>query len=378
MEEGLSVIDFFAGAGGLSLGAYRACFNVIGAVELDERAMDTHIRNFPKTKHFKVDLASILPEELLRQTGKKEGELTGIVGGPPCQGFSYMGHGNEHDERNSLFIRFFDFIVTFKPAFFVVENVLGILSSKYDGIRTKAFTKINKEYEILDPIKIRANEYGAPTTRTRVFFIGYNKEQINGLSVNDFEKAKIPINEQISVKDALAGLPKDISQMSNGLGKITKKDISTVGKHKKSFYERIFDMIPADVGNKEYIERYKKNNIVSGCLPTKHGKEVKKRYVALTYGQQDEISKSVRLDPNGFCPTLRAGTGPERGSYQAVRPIHYKLPRVITPREAARLQGFPDWFDFQPTIWHSFRQIGNSVSPIVAEKVLSVIYHKLT
>jgi DNA (cytosine-5)-methyltransferase 1 len=289
-----------------------------------------------------------------------------------------MGHGNEHDERNNLFIRLFDFIAVFKPAFFVAENVLGILNDKYDGIRTKAFTKVDEKYEILPPIIIKANEYGAATTRTRVFFIGYDKKRVKNLLIDDFEKAKIPENKQISVKVALDGLPEDISQLSDGLGKIRKKNTSTVGKHKKDFYERIFSMIPANVGNREYIENYEEKNIVSGCLPTKHGKEVKKRYRALTYGQQDIVSKSVKLDPDGFCPTLRAGTGPEKGSYQAVRPIHYKLPRVITPREAARLQGFPDWFDFHPTIWHSFRQIGNSVSPIVAEKILTVIYHKLT
>ena len=94
--------------------------------------------------------------------------------------------------------------------------------------------------------------------------------------------------------------------------------------------------------------------------------------------QQDRISKSTRLDPQGFCPTLRAGTGPEKGSFQAVRPIHYQYSRVITPREAARLQGFPDWSKLPDTIWHGFRQIGNSVSPIAAERVLSAIFQKLT
>ncbi|MFS9669280.1 DNA cytosine methyltransferase, partial [Klebsiella pneumoniae] len=64
------------------------------------------------------------------------------------------------------------------------------------------------------------------------------------------------------------------------------------------------------------------------------------------------------------------------GSYQAVRPIHPTSPRVITPREAARLQGFPDWFQFHPTKWHSFRQIGNSVSPIVAEHIMRVLARK--
>jgi site-specific DNA-cytosine methylase len=105
--------------------------------------------------------------------------------------------------------------------------------------------------------------------------------------------------------------------------------------------------------------------------------EVEKRYEKLNFGEQDKISKSVRLKPDGYCPTLRAGTGSDKGSYQAVRPIHFKEPRVITPREAARLQGFPDWFVFHETKWHSFRQIGNSVSPIVAEAILKTIKDSL-
>ncbi len=137
-------------------------------------------------------------------------------------------------------------------------------------------------------------------------------------------------------------------------------------------------MIPNQIGNVDYIKDYCEKHIVNGCTPTNHSKEVRARYAKLSYSQQDSISKSKRLDPNGFCPTLRAGTGPDKGSYQAVRPIHYRYNRVITPREAARLQGFPDWFKLPETIWHSFRQIGNSVSPIAAEQVLSAIYQKLT
>lgn len=99
---------------------------------------------------------------------------------------------------------------------------------------------------------------------------------------------------------------------------------------------------------------------------------------ALLPGKKDAISKAVRLAADGFCPTLRAGTNREKGSYQAVRPIHHILPRVITPREAARLQGFPDWFVFHRTKWHSFRQIGNSVSPIVAEFLLKAVLDHLS
>ena len=137
-------------------------------------------------------------------------------------------------------------------------------------------------------------------------------------------------------------------------------------------------MIPEGVGDEEYINTYRERHIINGFYPTKHTNSVRRRYARLASGQQDKVSKSIRLDPDGYCPTLRAGTGPEKGSYQAVRPIHYNRARVITPREVARLQGFPDWYKLPETIWHSFRQIGNSVSPIAAERVLSAIFQKLT
>ena len=119
-------------------------------------------------------------------------------------------------------------------------------------------------------------------------------------------------------------------------------------------------------------------SLVSGCLGTRHSEKVTRRYKNLKHGGRDKISKTSRLDPKGFCPTLRAGTGKDRGSFQAVRPIHPSEDRVITPREAARLQGFPDWFRFDSTKWHSFRQIGNSVSPILAESILTKIYKAMS
>ncbi|EFN7879408.1 DNA cytosine methyltransferase, partial [Escherichia coli] len=131
--------------------------------------------------------------------------------------------------------------------------------------------------------------------------------------------------------------------------------------------------VPNNVGDPESLEKLKKG-LVSGFLGTIHTDEVINRYKKLSFGETDKISRSQRLNPNGFCPTLRAGTGSDKGSYQAVRPIHPTQARVITPREAARLQGFPDWFRFHPTKWHSFRQIGNSVSPLVAEAMLLPLY----
>ncbi|HFM0657786.1 TPA: DNA cytosine methyltransferase, partial [Escherichia coli] len=170
--------------------------------------------------------------------------------------------------------------------------------------------------------------------------------------------------------DALYGLPRTIRKE----WQTEEQGWRSVKMDKDGYYyERLWGHIPNGVGDAESIQNLKKG-LVSGFLGTAHSEEVLRRYRQLSFGETDKISRSQRLNPNGFCPTLRAGTGSDKGSYQAVRPIHPTQARVITPREAARLQGFPDWFRFHPTKWHSFRQIGNSVSPLVAEAMLLPLY----
>jgi DNA (cytosine-5)-methyltransferase 1 len=176
--------------------------------------------------------------------------------------------------------------------------------------------------------------------------------------------------ERVRVCDALAGLPVKVSPRWQ-----TEEQGWRIARVKGSGYyqSRLQGHIPAGVGDPHALLCLSKENRVSGCLGTKHSRTVTLRYARVPHGTRDRISKSHRLDPNGFCPTIRAGTGPERGRFQAVRPLHPAQSRVITPREAARLQGFPDWFQFAPTKWHSFRQIGGSVSPILAERILGVL-----
>lgn len=375
------VIDLFSGAGGLSLGASRAGFNVAAAVEIDKNAIASHITNFPNTVHIQQDIMTLSGEDILNRAHIEQNDLIGVIGGPPCQGFSSIGQGNVDDIRNQLFIKFFDLVAELHPIFFLAENVPGIMNSKYDDIRSEAFARL-EEYTMLDPIEVNASDYGAPTTRTRYFFIGYRPcEEIMDFNIVDIERKKVSNNQKTNVQTALEGLQQDIRYTPNNCGskKISPKYSDATSTHLQSsfFYQRVTGMIPNQIGNDDYINNYREKHIVNGCIPTNHSKDVRARYAKLSYNQKDSVSKSKRLDPNGFCPTLRAGTGPDKGSYQAVRPIHYKYNRVITPREAARLQGFPDWYKLPETIWHSFRQIGNSVSPIVAEQVLSAIYQKL-
>lgn len=375
------VIDLFAGAGGLSLGASRAGFNVVAAVELEPHAIATHMANFPNSRHIQNDIMELTGETLLALSEIQAEQLDGIIGGPPCQGFSSIGYGEVEDIRNTLFVKFFELVEEIRPPFFIAENVPGILNSKYDQIRRTAFEHV-RDYHLLAPIKVDASEYGAPTTRTRIFFIGFRDDaRIEPFTVADIERMKVAVDQKTTVQKALEGLPSDIRYRPNntGIRRLSDEYVNQNVPHIQPpfFYERATGMRPEGLGNPDYIRQYENQHKVNGFFPTQHTKKVRKRYSQLKYGQQDRISKSTRLNPNGFCPTLRAGTGPEKGSYQAVRPIHYAYARVITPREAARLQGFPDWFKLPETIWHGFRQIGNSVSPIVAEQVLRAVYQKL-
>lgn len=366
------VIDLFCGCGGFSLGAARAGFEVIAGVDFDKNALAAHATNFTSSKHLNLDLSQVSTNEILKQAGATKSEITGIIGGPPCQGFSSMGKSHLSDPRNQLFKRFFQIVNDIAPKFFVCENVPGILREQYSEIREEALNIVNKRYSILGPIKLKASDYGAPTTRTRAFFFGVRKDLKIELSPEML--APNESRHSVSVKEALSGLPlkirDDWQNEDQGWRKVRHKQDTPFETH-------LISNIPSGVGDYESIERLHTESRVSGCLGTVHQDVVVNRFSNVEPGKSDKVSRAPRLSPNGFCPTLRAGTGSDRGSYQAVRPIHPTEPRVITPREAARLQGFPDWFRFAPSKWHSFRQIGNSVSPILSEFLLSTIKNTL-
>ncbi len=368
----LNVVDLFGGVGGLSLGAARAGLTVRGVVDIDPSALNAHSRNFPNAVHLNTDVAGLTGQTLKRQLNLSGHKIAGIIGGPPCQGFSAIGRRDRHDARNLSFVEFFRIVSEALPRFFLAENVPGIMQQRYREIREQAFSFVERKYAILPPMKLAANEYGAATTRRRVFFFGYLPDAMGRLMADSF---KVPPGvKTVYVKDALRGLPTQIDP----LWQREEQSWQVVHTNGKGNYaQRLRGHVPPGVGDQIALERLRRDNKVSGFLGTAHTARVAKRYADTQQGKYDSISKSYRLHPDGFCPTLRAGTGPEQGSFQAVRPIHPTEARVITPREAARLQGFPDWFQFSPTKWHSFRQIGNSISPILAEQILSVVVRSL-
>lgn len=252
-----------------------------------------------------------------------------------------------------------------------MENVPGLLSEPHNPILFHGIECLGSDYQVLEPLILDAADYGAATTRRRVFVIGYRKEHVDSISVAELKSNRSA--QRATVRDAILDLPRIDSFQENG----RSNSWASYSSEPSCEYARDARRLPMPGLSNNEVMRCLKLGIVSGSQITQHTPEVITRFSKVSPGQTDEVSRCRRLAWFESCPTLRAGTGRDRGSYQALRPIHPEQDRVITVREAARLQGFPDWFQFHATKWHSFRMIGNSVSPQIAKAILSLIAQKL-
>jgi DNA (cytosine-5)-methyltransferase 1 len=139
-------------------------------------------------------------------------------------------------------------------------------------------------------------------------------------------------------------------------------------ERRASVYAKRLRGIDADLDDRARPREWDPQQLTAS-MRTGHELTTIARFEATAPGDSEEKSRFYRLDGAGLCSTIRAGTGYERGSFMAPRPIHPTRPRVISPREAARLHSFPDWFRFHVTKWHAFRQIGNSLPPLLARAI---------
>lgn len=369
MAQNLKIADLFCGCGGFGLGAKQAGFEVAIAVDIDKTLQSAYKKNFPNTRVLTGDL-SLMDNNSWKIAISKE-KIDGVIGGPPCQGYSRMGKGDIDDPRRSLIYHFFRAVNIIQPKFFVMENVEGLLDDGNIQELQQAIGKVDSRYKVLQPVLLDASEYGAPTKRKRVIVIGYDPKEVGEISKTDLINAK---KFKVTVEDAIKDMPSPIPQVRDpdnyGWSKYRAVKTPSV------YADKMRAAPPEGMGWPDATEKLKFGS-TSGHFETNHSDRVRKRYAEVKQGDTDKVSRAKKLAWEGFCPTLRAGTGADKGSHQAVRPLHPVEARVITVREAARLQGFPDWFCFHKTKWHSFRMIGNSVSPIVSESILSVIRGKL-
>ncbi len=344
----MRLVDLFCGTGGFSRGAQRAGFEVPLAVDNDPNLTFSHKHNFPHTKLLREDISTLSGERIRAEA---TGRIDGIIGGPPCQGFSSIGRRDPSDERRRLLHHFFRLVSEVEPSFFVMENVRGLLDQGSRSELDEGIAQVDR-YDVLDPLVLDAADFGAATRRKRIFVLGTHKDKASPISVHLIEEAKRPA---ASVKQAISDLEDATYIQDDERGYDLWR---TKSKGRPSAYAAALRAV---------------DGRTTGLRPTRHSKEVQRRFSTVSPGEVDPVGRHPRLDWHSQCPTLRAGTGADRGSYQSVRPIHPDENRVITVREAARLQGFPDDHYFHPTVWHSFRMIGNSVAPHVAQAILKVV-----
>lgn len=378
-------ISLYAGCGGLSLGLYNAGFKGLFAVEKSHDAFSTLKHNLiDKKKHFNwpgwlekkpyniYDIIKKNKSELI----SLQGTVDLVAGGPPCQGFSIAGKRNEKDERNNLIYAYIDFIKLVKPKTIFFENVKGFtISFKKEKYKSKPHSEIILEelkktgYDVKGEI-IDFSEYGVPQSRKRFIIVGCLKgkasdffELIKTNKANYFKSKKI--NQSNTLEDAISDLLK-----GNG----TQPSPDTKG------FEAGIYSIP-----KSKLQEYLRNDynrageIADSHRFVNHSKNIAERFkIALdnnlepsAYKKYFKLNKSSTklLKGNEYCPTLT--TLPD--DY-----IHYCEPRIFTVREYARIQTFPDWFEFKGKYTTGgdsrihevprYTQIGNAIPPLFGEQ----------
>ena len=319
----INFISLFSGGGGFQIGFEAANFNCILSSDIDEDAEKTHYKNYQKIPFIKKDIRELSAKEILRITKGVYPDL--IIGGPPCQGFSVMGDKNSSDPRNDLFNAYIKLVRDLEPKFFLFENVKGfktMYSGNYFNRTVNGFSSCG--YNIYFKI-LKASDYGAPQIRERVFIFG---SKLN----NPF---KFPEPSQNSV-----AYIKSFNNVGTAINDLQKKN--------QSFPNHI----PLE-HSEIVIKRYKLIK-EGGRLPKEENlpKEIRRKNFGNTY---------ERLSRNSISKTLVPGNN--------AFPIHPVLNRSLTPREAARIQTFPDKHIFVGTRRKQCILVGNAVAPIVAAKL---------
>lgn len=379
--------------------------DVLASVEYDPVCTGVHKFNFPRTETLCSDAATLAAKTVRAaarrgwaahgREGEWDGLLDAVVGGPPCQGFSVIGRRAFDDPRNQLVFSFARLVGALKPRYFVMENVPGMASVRAGEAShaSKLLDLLLEEFEgfgyrVLEPSVLNACDFGVPQDRRRLILIGWRDgEQAPASYPERFSTGRTrqghPNSAGIrddglplcpSVWDAIGDLPDLDDLPASALGDeilLSERELANL-EARASKYARTLRGLEADIGDLSYPRTWDRR-LLTSTYRTVHGSEVAKRYETTAPGSPEAVSRFFRLHPDGVSSTLRAGTHYERGSFNAPRPIHPKLARVISVREAARLHSFPDWFRLHWTKWHGFREVGNALPPRLARAVAEEI-----
>lgn len=338
-EKAPTVISLFSGAGGLDLGLAAAGFDIMFESDIDpfscetleingKKCLSKGLPNMASAVVKTADVRELTGEEILGRVDLDLGDPDVLAGGPPCQAFSVFGQRKGvNDDRGKLVFEYARLLRELAPKSFVFENVYGLLTVQGG----KVFDEIadllaepggDLKYEVIAR-RVNAQDYGVPQSRDRVILFGVRSDVAS--STSNFE---LP---------ALTGNPTTLE--GNQLPWRTVK--------------QAIKALPSPASSK--------GQEMHNHRGRKHGQEVVSRYKLLAPGERDSRTRINRLDLDRPSYTIVVGSDAGGGKGH-VHPIE---PRELTPRESARLQTFPDWWEFTGNVRHTIRQVGNAVPPLL-------------
>ena len=356
-----NVIDLFCGCGGFSKGFQEAGFNIRFGIDFWKDATVTYKKNFPNAVVLNEDIEKVSGQQILDMCGMKQCEVDVIIGGPPCQGFSVSGKRMIDDERNKLYKSFVELVSELKPKVFVMENVPGLVRLFGGQVCSQVledFTSIGYtvKYRILS-----ADSYGVPQQRRRVFFVGLSNSVFRNPSSYIYPTPTAAIGElvpAITCKEAISDL--DFVPDDRVLG----EDIP-YALPPQSDYQRLMREGSRSVLNHSITLHKERTKEIIAMVPD--GGNYKDLPEELWSTRKVHIAWT-RMDSRKPCFTIDTGHNHH---------FHYRANRVPTVRESARIQSFPDTFEFIGIKTSQLKQVGNAVPPLlakaVAESVISIL-----
>lgn len=373
-------IDLFAGAGGLSLGFEQAGFDVAAAVEIDPIHCAVHKFNFPDCAVIPRSVAELTGADIRLAAGIGSRPVDCVFGGPPCQGFSLIGHRVLDDPRNKLVLDFVRIVSELGARTFVFENVKGLTVGRHKEFLAELVAAFDKAgYSVRLPWRVLdAAHYGVAQHRERLILVGAKKGTLlpeypeATTTPADGRKPLKGLRSGPTCKDALGDLPDADSFPALDHGDAVR----TTRFKKPSSYAAELRGLTNESWHFGYVRNWNPG-ILTSSARTGHTDISKRRFSETAQGSVEPISRFYRLAASGLSNTLRAGTDGARGAFTSPRPIHYDFNRCVTVREMARLHGFPDWFRLHSTKWHGARQIGNAVAPPLARAIAARVIEAL-
>lgn len=365
----MEVLNLFSGCGGCSLGLKQANFFVNLAVDIDKDACNTYTANLGVGSVWCSDISNIKPDKILAHAHLRAGEVDLIVGGPPCQGFSSAGTKDWTDPRNTLIRNFVEIITSLKPTWFIMENVEGLLTTNNGFFLIEAVAQfLNAGYWVRVK-KVYMEEHGLPQRRKRVIIVG-NLEQCNfdfPPSTHSTQSVLPTFEEvqQLTIVDAIGDLPFNTetnkvfynrASQCEYQRRLRREDDKPVLHHQtkilnEAALQRIHHLgqgetmkhLPPELQHPSFTKRAYRR-VMDGTPTEKRG------------GAPSGLKRLIAYEPS---LTITSSSSSEF--------IHPTANRPLTLRECARIQSFPDWYEFSGS-WNSVAtQIGNAIPPVFME-----------